>query len=66
MKEPTKIKLTNAPESKKVNLTPLPPANKIYLDSMEDDVFSPTSKHNLDIPTKIDSNQNENNQQNDS
>lgn len=37
MKEPKKIKLTESPESKKVNLIPLPPIDK-YPDGMIDDV----------------------------
>lgn len=38
-KEPKKIKLTDSPENKRVNLTPLPAVNN-YLDSMDDDVYT--------------------------
>ena len=38
MKEPQKIKLTDSPESKKVNLTPLPSINN-YPEPMQDDIF---------------------------
>lgn len=51
MKEPKRIKLTDSPESKKINLIPLLPNNN-YPDPMDDDIFmQPMSK-------------NENNQQN--
>jgi hypothetical protein len=36
MKEPQRIKLTDSPESKKVNLTPLPSLRNKYLDQMDD------------------------------
>ena len=39
MKEPTRYKLTDAPEIKKVNLTPLPPLQENYPDSMSDDIY---------------------------
>ena len=39
MKEPTKIKLTDSPTSKKVSLTPLPSLQDKYLDTMNDDVY---------------------------
>ena len=39
MKEPQRIKLTDSPESKKVNLTPLPSLQDKYLDNMGDDVW---------------------------
>jgi hypothetical protein len=39
MKEPQRIKLTDSPESKKVNLTPLPSLRNKYLDKMDDDVY---------------------------
>ena len=39
MKEPQRIKLTDSPESKKVNLTPLPPLRNKYLDKMDDDIY---------------------------
>jgi hypothetical protein len=39
MKEPTKIKLTDSPENKRVNLTPLPSLQDKYLDSINDDVY---------------------------
>jgi hypothetical protein len=39
MKEPVKIKLTDSPESKKVNLTPLPSLEDKYLDKMNDDIW---------------------------
>ena len=52
MKEPTKIKLTDSPQPKKVNLVPLPSLSDKYLDTMDDDVYTKTN------------NQNENNKQN--
>jgi hypothetical protein len=39
MKEPQRIKLTDSPESKKVNLTPLPSLRNKYLDKIDDDVY---------------------------
>lgn len=39
MKPPKLIKLTDAPTSKKVNLTPLPSTQDNYIDSMSDDVY---------------------------
>jgi hypothetical protein len=39
MKEPVKIKLTDSPESKKVNLTPLPSLSDKYLNKINDDVY---------------------------
>ena len=39
MKEPQRIKLTDSPENKKVNLTPLPSLSDKYLDTMDDDVY---------------------------
>lgn len=39
MKEPQRIKLTDSPENKKVNLTPLPSLSNKYLDSINDDVY---------------------------
>ena len=42
MKEPTRYKLTDAPEIKKVNLTPLPSLQENYPDSMSDDVYIKT------------------------
>ena len=39
MKEPQRIKLTDSPENKKVNLTPLPSLSNKYLDTMDDDVY---------------------------
>lgn len=39
MKEPQRIKLTDSPENKKVNLTPLPSLQDKYLDSINDDVY---------------------------
>lgn len=38
MKEPKRIKLTNSPSNKKVNLIPLPSKDS-YPDTMEDDVY---------------------------
>jgi len=53
MKEPKRIKLTDSPESKKVNLTPLPSKDN-YPDVMGDDVYTKSM------------NSNENNKQNNS
>jgi hypothetical protein len=40
MKEPQKIKLTDAPpSSKKVGLTPLPSLNSVYPEQMTDDIY---------------------------
>ena len=39
MKEPQRIKLTDSPENKRVNLTPLPSLQDKYLDNMGDDVW---------------------------
>ena len=39
MKEPTRYKLTDAPEIKRVNLTPLPSLQENYPDSMSDDIY---------------------------
>jgi hypothetical protein len=39
MKEPVRIKLTDSPENKKVNLTPLPSLEDKYFDRMNDDVY---------------------------
>ena len=39
MKEPRKIKLTDSPTSKNVNLTPLPSLKDKYPDSMSDDIY---------------------------
>jgi hypothetical protein len=39
MKEPVKIKLTDSPESKRVNLIPLPALPDQYLDKMNDDIY---------------------------
>jgi hypothetical protein len=39
MKEPVRIKLTDSPENKKVNLTPLPSLEDKYFDRMDDDVY---------------------------
>ena len=39
MKEPQRIKLTDSPENKRVNLTPLPSLQDKYLDSINDDVY---------------------------
>lgn len=44
MKEPKRIKLTDSPESKKVNLTPLPSNN--YPETMDDDVYQKTKNEN--------------------
>jgi len=44
MQEPKKIKLTNNPETPKVNLTLLPPINTKYTDGMIEDI--PTTKEN--------------------
>lgn len=38
MKQPQKIRLTNSPISKNVNLIPLPSKNN-YPDTMEDDIY---------------------------
>ncbi len=38
MKEPAKIKLTDSPTSKKVNLIPLPSLKDKYPDRMSDDI----------------------------
>ena len=46
MKQPKLIKLTDAPTSKKVNLTPLPSTQDNYIDSMNDDVYiRPLKEH---------------------
>jgi hypothetical protein len=39
MKEPQRIKLTDSPESKKINLIPLPSLRDKYLDQISDDVY---------------------------
>jgi hypothetical protein len=39
MKEPQRIKLTDSPTSKKVNLTPLPSLQDKYFETMNDDVY---------------------------
>ena len=39
MKEPKRIKLTDNPENKKVNLTPLPSLKDQYPDRMSDDIY---------------------------
>jgi len=39
MKEPTRYKLTDSPEIKKVNLTLLPSLADKYPDAMSDDVY---------------------------
>jgi hypothetical protein len=39
MKEPKRIKLTDSPTSKNVNLTPLPSLKDKYPDSMSDDIY---------------------------
>ena len=54
MKEPQKIRLTDSPQNKKVNLTPLP-SIKDYPDGMEDDIYHKTLENN--------ENHNENNSQ---
>lgn len=53
MKEPKRIKLTDSPSSKKVNLIPLPSKDN-YPDTMEDDTYTKQLTSN------------ENNQQNNS
>lgn len=58
MQEPKRIKLTDSPETKKVNLTPLPSLDKKYIDGMKDDVYSKQET----LEDKLD----ENNQQNNS
>lgn len=60
MKEPAKIKLTDSPECKKVNLTPLPSIEKSYPEPINDDVYiKTTNKNNVGI-------NNEDNPKNDS
>ena len=54
MKEPTKIKLTDSPQPKKINLIPLPSLDTKYVDEMTDDIYIKQLKTN------------ENNQQNNS
>jgi threonine dehydratase len=44
MKEPQKIKLTDNPESKKVNLTPLPSTSQYDIE-MESDIWSKNENH---------------------
>lgn len=39
MQEPKKIRLTDAPETKKVNLTPLPSLENKYPEGMADDIY---------------------------
>ena len=39
MKEPKRIKLTDSPECKKVNLTPLPPVEDKYPETTKDDIY---------------------------
>jgi hypothetical protein len=39
MKEPQRIKLTDSPENKRVNLTPLPSLQDKYLDNISDDIY---------------------------
>lgn len=56
MKEPKKIKLTDAPVNKNVQLTPLPSLENQYLENMIDDLYSKN-----DLLEKF---VNENNQQN--
>lgn len=53
MKEPKRIKLTDSPSNKKVNLIPLPSKDN-YPDTMEDDTYTKQLSSN------------ENNQQNNS
>lgn len=51
MQEPKKIKLTNSPECKKVNLTPLPSISKSYPEPIHDDIYikNKTDDNNLEI-----------------
>lgn len=44
MKEPKKIKLTDSPISKKVNLIPLPSLQDKYLDRMSEDICIKSSE----------------------
>jgi hypothetical protein len=39
MKEPQRIKLTDSPTNKRVNLTPLPSLQDKYFETMNDDVY---------------------------
>ena len=39
MKEPARYKLTDAPETKRVKLTPLPPLGEVYPDAMSEDIY---------------------------
>ena len=41
MKEPQRIKLTDSPQNKRVNLIPLPSLSDKYLDSMDDVYIKP-------------------------
>jgi hypothetical protein len=48
MKEPQRIKLTDSPISKKVNLIPLPSLIDKYPDRMSDDVYTKSSETHED------------------
>jgi|688.fasta_scaffold203375_5 hypothetical protein len=48
MKEPQKIKLTDSPQSKRVNLVPLSSADKLYPEPVIDDTYSKTYQSTLD------------------
>ena len=39
MKEPQRIKLTDSPTNKRVNLTPLPSLRDKYFETMNDDIY---------------------------
>jgi hypothetical protein len=48
MKEPRKIKLTDAPQTKRVNLTPLPSINESYPEPMVNDTYIKTEQQILE------------------
>jgi hypothetical protein len=57
MKEPKKIKLTDAPQTKRVTLTPLPSVNQSYPEPMTDDIYLKTKQNILDITDNEDNKQ---------
>jgi hypothetical protein len=71
MKEPKKIKLTDSPECKKVNLTPLPSLEDKYPETTKDDIYIKPKDNEIEFTlsrlfNSIPDNTNENNKQNDS